>query len=164
MIMYTCFDCGISKSIEEYYYEYSKRGHTRLCKDCIKQRRKGYTVYPLTESGKIKHALKQREYVEKNITIVRERQKQEYYKHQEERIERVRQYRIDNPDKEYAHGCIRNALKFGKIKRPSICSKCGKECKPAGHHPDYSKPLEVVWLCRKCHSLHHRGILAEDRL
>ena len=23
------------------------------------------------------------------------------------------------------------------------------------HHPDYSKPLEIVWLCRSCHLLLH---------
>lgn len=42
----------------------------------------------------------------------------------------------------------------GKItKQP--CSKCGNE-KSEKHHPDYSKPLEIMWLCRKCHLEHHR--------
>jgi hypothetical protein len=42
-------------------------------------------------------------------------------------------------------------LKRHKHLRPQHCSACGVECKPQGHHPDYSKPLEVVWLCRPCH-------------
>jgi hypothetical protein len=40
--------------------------------------------------------------------------------------------------------------------RPDRCSKCKVKCKPHGHHPDYSKPLEVVWLCPGCHNLENR--------
>ncbi len=43
-----------------------------------------------------------------------------------------------------------------KLKAPKICSKCGRsDLGIDGHHWDYSKPLEVEWLCDKCHkSLH----------
>jgi hypothetical protein len=34
------------------------------------------------------------------------------------------------------------------------CSQCGAP-KTDAHHEDYSKPLDVVWLCRKCHRLRH---------
>ena len=36
----------------------------------------------------------------------------------------------------------------GKLKRLS-CKECGKPAQM--HHEDYSKPLEVTWLCRRCH-------------
>ena len=46
-----------------------------------------------------------------------------------------------------------NEVDTGKIiKQP--CSVCGK-IKSEAHHPDYSKPLEVIWFCRSHHKLHH---------
>jgi hypothetical protein len=53
------------------------------------------------------------------------------------------------------------ALKVGKLKRPASCSRCGKKCQPHGHHQDYDLPLDVQWLCLKCHSLEH-AMLGED--
>lgn len=45
-------------------------------------------------------------------------------------------------------------LRRGKIQREP-CVDCG--CDEAEmHHEDYSKPLEVVWLCRDCHLDRHR--------
>ena len=44
-------------------------------------------------------------------------------------------------------------LRRGSIKRQP-CVKCGK--KAQAHHPDYSKPLQVVWLCRPHHLELHR--------
>lgn len=40
---------------------------------------------------------------------------------------------------------------------PEPCATCGEPGKHR-HHPDYSKPEAVVWLCHKCHqNLHHTG-------
>jgi len=56
-----------------------------------------------------------------------------------------------------ARGAIRSAIRGGHIVKPAACSSCGKDCVPEGHHPDYSKPLEVEWLCTSCHNRVHRG-------
>jgi len=47
------------------------------------------------------------------------------------------------------------ALKLGILVRPKICSKCGlsSEWTIQGHHTDYEKPLEVMWLCIDCHRI-----------
>lgn len=47
----------------------------------------------------------------------------------------------------------------GKLK-PEPCLRCGSPW-PEKHHPDYSRPLEVVWLCRPCHLKEHRGVFHE---
>lgn len=44
-----------------------------------------------------------------------------------------------------------------KLPRPASCSDCGAVGKVHGHHEDYDKPLDVVWLCPKCHVAAHRG-------
>lgn len=61
-----------------------------------------------------------------------------------------REYRRNNPH-EVARDATKVALRSGRLVRPDHCVKCGLVCKPEAHHPDYDKPLEVVWLCRVCH-------------
>src|SRR3990167_4832818 len=52
-----------------------------------------------------------------------------------------------------AHLQVRYAIRRGDLVRPVQCEKCGKKCKPEGAHSDYSQPLKVRWLCRRCHVL-----------
>lgn len=50
---------------------------------------------------------------------------------------------------------VKWAVKSGKLKRKP-CEVCGKK-RTEGHHDDYSKPLVVVWLCRKHHVERHKN-------
>lgn len=61
-------------------------------------------------------------------------------------------YQLRFPDRHKARRAVAAAIKRGALVRPAICSKCGgKETFIEAHHNDYSKPLDVEWLCRKCH-------------
>jgi hypothetical protein len=55
-------------------------------------------------------------------------------------------------EKALARGRMQYAIKSGLL--PSlICSICGfKSERLHRHHVDYCKPLEVIFLCAKCHS------------
>ncbi len=66
--------------------------------------------------------------------------------------------RLRDPARNKAHETLRSAVKRGKIVKPKICSCCRKEALLDGHHPDYDKPLEVVWLCPMCHRHEHKPI------
>lgn len=61
-----------------------------------------------------------------------------------------------HPHKQSARVKVNNALKIGRLVRPNICSKCSIESKVDGHHFDYSRPLDVLWVCRACHADIHR--------
>ena len=51
----------------------------------------------------------------------------------------------------HAQSVVAYAIRVGRIVRPGVCSRCGKSGKIDAHHADHSKPLEVTWLCRRCH-------------
>lgn len=54
----------------------------------------------------------------------------------------------------------RYLISKGILKRMP-CEKCGNP-KTEAHHPDYSKPTLIQWLCFKCHRLHHSHTTLKD--
>lgn len=54
-----------------------------------------------------------------------------------------------SPEKYAARSAVSNAVRDGKLKK-SPCVHCG-DPRAQAHHNDYSKPLDVVWVCFKCH-------------
>jgi ribosomal protein S27AE len=79
--------------------------------------------------------------------------------------EKYREYRLRaearHPEKVRARWQTQDAIKRGKLIRQP-CTQCG-ELKSEAHHDDYSKPLDVRWLCKKCHSVVHRGMRKRHR-
>jgi hypothetical protein len=55
-----------------------------------------------------------------------------------------------NPLKKRAHIITTNAIHAGKLIKPSHCEQCDT-VRVEAHHDDYSKPLEIRWLCLVCH-------------
>lgn len=66
-------------------------------------------------------------------------------------------YRDLTPEQKRRANCrayAKTYLRRGKITK-APCEKCA-DPKVEMHHDDYSKPLQVRWLCRKCHMDHHQ--------
>ena len=65
---------------------------------------------------------------------------------------RRKEKRIELSPKVKAWSKLHYALRAGKIIKPGLCSICGNTENIQGHHEDYNKPFEVIWVCQKCHA------------
>jgi len=70
------------------------------------------------------------------------------YRKRQRIINRACRLRCD-PLASRAHGSVARALRKKIISR-GPCQRCG-DPKSESHHADYTKPMEVMWLCRRCH-------------
>ena len=59
--------------------------------------------------------------------------------------------RMKWPEKEKAKHAVNYAIKMSKITKPDYCENCFAKGRVEGHHEEYSKLLDVKWLCRRCH-------------
>lgn len=67
-------------------------------------------------------------------------------------LDKAKRMREKYPEKWSARQKLRYAVSKGIIKKLN-CEVCGDK-NVCAHHPDYSKPLEVIWLCMT----HHREV------
>ena len=78
-------------------------------------------------------------------------------------------FRGSAPETGNAHNILEYAIRKGIVKQKERCENC-KEIKKVkdgrtgvhAHHPDYNKPLEVNWLCQKCHHSWHKNNKAKS--
>ena len=69
--------------------------------------------------------------------------------------ERKKRYFEKYPIKAECMKIYKYAIRRGKLVR-GPCSVCGVTEGVDGHHTDYTKPLDVVWLCKPHHREAHR--------
>lgn len=134
-----CKCCGKDRPISEYYANKScQLGVSRKCKECTKKaarkNRKANIEY-YRQYDKERASLPQR-------VLAREKY--------------TKEYRKKNPDIYKAHNAVNNAVRDGRLNKPDSCECCGKEAYLEAHHCDYSKPLDVMWLCKPCHASWHQ--------
>ncbi len=135
-----CFKCDQVKPLEE-FYKHSKMadGHLNKCKECAK-------------SDVRKHRF------ENDSVRAYDRAR---YHNDPDRMMHIFENSIkwfnNNPEAKKAHDALNNAVRDKRIiKQP--CSVCGSTYRIHGHHAEYSKPLEVKWLCAKHHQRLHWDI------
>lgn len=156
----TCKKCGLTKPVSDFYVRQCYE-----CKECSKKRirenraakieyyrefdkaranlplrveaRKSYAA---TESGKEAHNRANKAWQQRNPQLI---------------SAKVREYRKNNPAKRIAHGIVGYAIHSGTLTQKP-CESCGAFPTHA-HHDDYSRPLDVRWLCPPCHAAHHKA-------
>ncbi len=66
----------------------------------------------------------------------------------------TKRWRLNHPTGNKAQAAVNYAVRTGQlVKGP--CAICGTDKHIHAHHRDYEKPLDVTWLCAKCHHRLH---------
>jgi len=133
--MTVCIQCAEEKDGEAFYaHPHMTSGHVNVCKECHKTRMKVRSrTNPYVQ-----------EYEKKRSKTP---ERQEGYRRN------ALQWKAKNPQAYKAHYLVSNAIRDGRLQRLP-CEFCGSE-KVHAHHKDYLKPLDVMWLCPKCHNRLH---------
>ena len=133
--MKRCFKCEAHKPLAAFYrHKEMADGHLNKCIDCTKR-------------DVLAHRAGSRERI------------REYDKARNKlphRLAQIKNYRFDHPDRRKAQATLQRALRSGAVDRWPVCEvpTCDNS-RPHAHHPDYSRPLMVVWLCREHHAQAH---------
>jgi len=136
-----CSRCKETKPLAHFYYNKAARDGLRGdCKECVKA-----TVARTDKAYKAR----------RGIEYARENSRRHKQRHQAKYTEKQREWRVDSPLKYKAHNRAGKAIRLGKLQRPKECERCGAMGRIEGHHPDYTKPLEIQWLCSRCHMKEH---------
>lgn len=121
-----CKRCGVEKPMADFYaHQFMSDGHLNICKECKKAEEKDRRYSP-------KYRQRILDYDRKRIRKT------------------ANKSRINNPLKYKARVAVSNAIRDNRIQKEN-CVFCGDPNTEA-HHEDYSKPLNVIWVCFK----HHR--------
>ena len=129
----TCFKCRRVLPLTDFYeHPQMADGHLNKCRECAR-----------------------------SDTLQNRRKRVDYYRdydrmrgHRPERVTRRREFNLRQKDEEShkyrARTAAGNALRDGRL-RKEPCYFCGTTADIEMHHPDYTQPLRVYWLCRLCH-------------
>ena len=133
-----CFKCQRVLCLSEFYrHPRMGDGHLGKCKSCTKRdvlenRRKRLAQYAEYERARFRDPSR--------------KEKVKGY---------IRRHRQVHPDRYAARNAVRHGVASGRLTKLP-CAHCG-DPKSEAHHHDYSKPLDVEWLCFRCHREHAHG-------
>lgn len=138
-----CGRCGEEKPISEFNRMSSSADWRQAyCRRCNALNRRAY--YAENREGE---NARNRAYYQSNRQVLR-RYNEGYYARYPERVR--------------AAGLVNYAVKSGELPQISTqrCAGCGQQATEY-HHPDYSRPLDVVPLCHSCHKRVHVSVLQD---
>lgn len=129
-----CFKCEKILPISEFYpHPAMADGHLNKCKECARLD---------SLQNRHKRAEYYREYDRKRATLPHRINL---------RKQTLTKQKLVEPEKYQARTTANNAIRDGRLARGTNCYFCGSDYRLEMHHPDYSQPLRVYWLCLTCH-------------
>lgn len=150
---YQCNSCEAKKPADEFY-----ASNLSSCKECVKakvrrNRAKKADYYRAYDRKRYRDSPDRKENARKSANSPAGMISRARY---------AEKIKIENPEKLKARRAISNGIRDGKIERGTACHFCASSHNLQAHHEDYDHPLDVVWLCAKCHGKLH-GIRGDFR-
>lgn len=143
-----CFRCLCIKPIAEFYRHAAMGdGHLNKCKDCAKAdvlQHRNQNLERIRAYDRLRASVPHRAAARKEYA------KSPAGRQSHQRALKASALRF--PDRARARVALNNAVRHGKVNPWPVCAIPECNGKPEAHHPDYSAPLAVVWLCNS----HHR--------
>lgn len=142
-----CTACGLPFHLETGFYRHPLMadGYLTTCKGCVRGRVK--RNYDAARPAKSAY----------------ERRRAQRSTRKVDKAAQARRYRERYPERVKARKAVSNALAAGTLTREP-CVHCNTTHRVQAHHHDYSRPLDVVWACFKCHREREHGqvVIAAD--
>ncbi len=147
-----CNSCKQVKVVGNFYWRKRRHQYRATCKQCInKLVRKRYYANQKREVER------KRDYHVANRDAIAIRRHVYNITHRLQRTKSRKVHEKAYPERVKAVTAVKDAKKTGALV-VGTCTDCGsskKEKKIQGHHDDYAKPLDVIWLCQSCHLRRH---------
>ena len=146
--MKTCNTCGGTKPLDAYARHHQMDdGHANRCKVCVKHH--------------YERKRKDPEWVARERARHREKWHRLHENWNRDKGASRRagdRWAAANRHKTKAVVAVGHAVRDGRLTKPRFCERCGTQPEARllqGHHHDYSKLLDVEWLCVTCHRKEH---------
>lgn len=134
--MKTCKGCGEDKPLTEFHK------NTYRCKLCERAR---YAAYRLANLERLRAYDRDRSAEPERMSMT---------------ASLSLAYKMNHPDRAAATSAVARALRSGELVKWPVCAVPDCECTSVqAHHPDYSRPLDVIWLCAPHHK--HLHVMAK---
>lgn len=145
-----CFKCGSELPLTEFYrHSGMNAGLMGKCKQCT---RDDTRLNRAANKEYYRRYDQMRALDPKRVAAREAYMKSERGKANAEKARKMHEARA--PFKKAAATMVGNALRDGKLTK-GPCVVCGS-AETDGHHFDYSRPLDVIWLCRHHHAAYHK--------
>lgn len=168
MIAKECKTCHQQKPLAEFHNRVCARdGKQVVCKKCACAATRAWNtankeyvkrqnrVWYLKNRDSVR--ARSARWYEANTLKARENRKKYHAEHRDKVLLAHRNYAQKYKNRFVATSAVYMAIKTGKLVR-GPCEACGATESVHGHHDDYSKPLDVNWLCEECHPSLHKWL------
>lgn len=150
-----CIKCHTHKALTEFYPHSAMRdGYLNKCKPCCLEYAR---LERILLQDRVRAREKRRNSKPKRRADARIRSRAAYARNPSYKAAFTKSYRSAFPERYRAHNAVNNAVRDGRL-RKQPCAVCG-EARVEAHHYDYSRPLDVEWLCK----IHHAAVHFPDR-